>query len=285
MSNRLERQNVLKVADSNVLQTDILAEFLARPHHRVVLPDYVSMEAYKGDTLKSIQQSMRVLARRPRQVIVLKGTEEVCGLKGRASGLHRRMIDINQTRSFPEYCRNLKEAERGDTALIDRLLHLGRSATSNIERVKNDAAGLIDIFHGIQGTYTNDDIRRLRKGERFTEEFLLRLRDNTLRTAVIMFRDHPKVNKIPQSAIEARNTLIFRFAICVQFLILEWISAGSQPVVKPVRLANDNVDMMIAAYATFFDGLITNDNKLIRIFELTSAALKGLYAAPVDPRP
>ena len=63
------------VIDSNQLQTSQFREFLSRsPSNLAVLPDFAAMEAYKGDSLKTIFKSMVVLADFPEQVIVLKGS-------------------------------------------------------------------------------------------------------------------------------------------------------------------------------------------------------------------
>ena len=129
----------------------------------------------------------------------------------------------------------------------------------------------------MQDIYSDKEIFRLRRNEPFTEDLCEKLRKNTLLTAAFMFRDHPKVNKLP-SAAEVQNTLIFRFALCMQLLVLHWISVGSQMNVKSERFVNDKVDMMIAAYGTFFDGVLTKDKKLLMIYEQASAALDGLFA-------
>ena len=77
-----------KVVDSNFLQSDELRDYLSKSAgNYVVLTDYAAMEAYKGDTLGTIYRSMEILADYPKQVIVLKGTQVVCGLRGRGAGL------------------------------------------------------------------------------------------------------------------------------------------------------------------------------------------------------
>ena len=267
---------MLKVADSNILQTTDLAVYLAKPQYQVVLPDYVSMEAYKGDTLKSIQKSMSVLSLHPRQVVILKGTQEICMMRGRNAGLQRRMIDLKQTRNFPKYCRDLEAAKRGDKAVISRLLDLGKTASSNINQIHLDAVSLVSSFRDIQDTYSEEDIRCLRRNKPFADGFCEKLLENTLLTAALLFKAHPKVNKLPSEA-EVRNTLIFRFALCMQLLILNWIANGGQISVKAEKLVNDKVDMMLAAYGTFFDGVLTNDKKLLMIYEQACAALNGLF--------
>src|SRR5882724_9776874 len=106
------------VVDSNFLQSDRLRAYLSKsPAHIAVLTDYAAMEAHKADTLETLYRSMAILGEFPRQVIVLKGTQAVCGLSGRASGLQRRMIHQEQTQGFAEYCRHLAAARRGDLSI------------------------------------------------------------------------------------------------------------------------------------------------------------------------
>ena len=128
-----------KVIDSNMLQSEVLRTYLSHSKENcAVLTDYAAMEAYKGDTLQSIYKSMEILATRPKQVIVLKGTQAICGLRGRKSGLQRRMIDESQTRGFEEYCRDLRTARNGSRALEQNLLAHGREANSHMEQILVD---------------------------------------------------------------------------------------------------------------------------------------------------
>jgi hypothetical protein len=93
-----------KVIDSNQLQAEALRTYLAASRaNYAVLTDYAAMEAYKGDTLSSIYKSMRILSGFPSQVIVLKGTRVVCGIRGRAAGLQRRLIDGERTTEFAKF--------------------------------------------------------------------------------------------------------------------------------------------------------------------------------------
>src|ERR1700730_8532175 len=94
-----------KVVDSNCLQSEALKAYLsASAGNYVVLTDYAAMEAYKGDTLKSIYRSMEILAQHPQQVVVLRGTQDICALNGRTAASLKPLIDEAQTRDFSEYC-------------------------------------------------------------------------------------------------------------------------------------------------------------------------------------
>ena len=148
-----------KVVDSNFLQSDGLRDYLSKSATNfVVLTDYAAMEAYKGDTLASIFRSMDILAQYPKQVIVLKGTQIVCGLRGRNKGLQRRLIDEKQTREFSSYCKDLLAAQHGNVHLENSILKLGREATVHMDRMLADVADLPGALSEVAGNYTDVEV-------------------------------------------------------------------------------------------------------------------------------
>jgi hypothetical protein len=78
--------------------------------NHVVLTDYASMEAYKGDA-QVIYRSMRILSAYPKQVIILKSTRDVCSLSAQQTASPENLIDHDQTQGFPTFCRNLAKAQ------------------------------------------------------------------------------------------------------------------------------------------------------------------------------
>ena len=265
-----------KVVDSNHLQSDRLHKYLSKTTKNcVVLTDYAAMEAYKGDTLASIYRSMEILSRYPKQVIVLKGTQTVCGLRGRRAGLQRRLIDGRQTQGFGKYCRDLLAAERGDVSRQKAILDHGHAATAHMERILADVADLPDALRGVADIFTDAEIRILRKGSDLTDEIVDKFVQNVLHLAAVLFSDHPGVTNLPD-ATELPNTFIFRCALCVQLLVFNWTSVGGPHGVKPKKMRNDIVDINFAAYASFFDGLLTEDKKLKNIYHEASHLLPML---------
>ena len=97
--------------------------------------------------------------------------------------------------------------------------------------------------------------------------------------AGIYFQGHPQATKRP-SVKELPNTLIFRIALCDYLLMLSWISEGSPQFIKSKKMLNDAVDVNFAALATFFDGILSLDKKLNRIYARASYFLKGISATP-----
>jgi len=270
---------VQKVVDSNFLQCNELISYLSRSKdNKIVLTDYASMEAYKNNTLISIYKSMTTPCRFPKQVVILKTTGVVCGLSGRASGLRRRLIDERQTRGFSEFCGHLSAAKAGDLFLRNQLLEHGRVATAQMARVLADVPNLPQVFHEMSKSYGGEEISILRHGARLTDTIFQKLINNVLYLAAIFFANHPYVNRRPNFD-ELINTFIFRFPLCGNLLMLNWVSEGSQMTVRPDKLRNDLVDLNFAVFATFFYGLLSADKKLRGIHKKASDLLAVIAKA------
>jgi hypothetical protein len=270
-----------KVVDSNFLQSNGLREYLATSSDNcAVLTDYAAMEAYKGDTLVSIYRSMEILADYPRQVVVLKGTQTVCGLKAvLGPEQQRQLIDDDQTSGFAEYCTSLSAAKAGDMCFQEQLLIHGREATAHMERMLADAPTFARGIDGITDIFTATELRALRTRAAFTHAMLEKITKGILTLAAFLFSDHPGITRLPDAA-DLPGTFIFRTALCGYLLAVRWIEVGGASKVNPERMRNDLVDINFAAYATYFDGLLTADKKLDNIYQDAVYLLGALFVAP-----
>jgi hypothetical protein len=206
------------LVDSNFLQSDGLRAYLSKsPSYIAVITDYAAMEAYKADTLEMLYRSMAILAEFPRQVIVLKGTQAVCGLSGRAAGLQRRLIDQEQTRGFAQYCRHLAAARRGDLSLQAQLLEHARQARLHMERILRDVQDFGGAVEAIGNLFNNNELHIIRKGERYTRDMAAKMMQQILMIARVLFDRHPQARKLPP-AHELPNTFLFRTALCMYLL-------------------------------------------------------------------
>jgi hypothetical protein len=96
-----------KVVDTNYLKSAELKEYLAEPGNQIVIPDLVLMERLRGGDLESICQQLELLMQHPKQVVVLKTTHAVAGLrKRRRRRLQRRLIDKEQTLGLRNFVRS-----------------------------------------------------------------------------------------------------------------------------------------------------------------------------------
>jgi len=70
-----------KVIDQNYLRepNESLRRYLSKGN-QVVLTDFACMESYKGNSLINLERSQEIISKYPKQVIILKSTQEVISL-------------------------------------------------------------------------------------------------------------------------------------------------------------------------------------------------------------
>jgi hypothetical protein len=264
------------VVDSNALQSPLLRDYLSKSiANFAVLTDYASMEAYKDNTLVSIFSSMAILADFPRQVIVLKATGVVCGLRGREPGLQRRLINREQTRGFPKYCDHLLAANSGNISLRKQLCLLGRAADAQMVRMLADAVNIPESVEQIANAFTEAELKIIRTGLPFSEKLGLKIQRNIGELAKSLFSKHPHP-PVVRTVDEVPNTFLFRSALCSFLWALDWISTGGPKGVKTERIRNDLVDVTFATFATYFDGLLSMDEKPCRIYRQAAFLLESM---------
>jgi len=96
--------------------------------------------------------------------------------------------------------------------------------------------------------------------EPMSDEFWRRFVDDVFDTSVGFYRQNPDLP--PPDPDSIFNTLIFRYCICSFVCAIDWIGKGGYETVLDAKLMNDYTDMAYAAYATYYDGLLTEDRKL-----------------------
>lgn len=266
-----------KIIDANFFRDTALVNYLkSNKENIVVFSDYACMEAYKGNAIKNISKSIEIVSKFPDQVVILKSTRNVIKLTLLDNRLEL-LEDADQTREFKIFCLGVERAVQGDVVLSNQILGNGKIASDHFDRMRKDALLVAQGIKGFTKSYKPEHIVALKKKEELKTEVIDKIIKDIMRLAVTLFRNHPDVQRIPKFP-QVRNSYIFRFAISAYLLNLRWISDGGIENVSLDRLRNDVVDMGYVTYATFFDGLLTKDNKMEEIYQETCFILK--YAFP-----
>lgn len=256
------------IIDSNVMQSEILRNYLsASENNYAVINDYASMEAYKGNTLTSIFRSMEILSEFPKQIIVLKTTGAICALYGRKQGLQRRLINERQTNDFPTFCRRLSQAQAGDLYIQRQILESGQVANYQMERILMSAPIMPDGINELRKTFSPEELKIIRLNKPFSISLIRKAMQFIIDLTFITMERHPSPPPKIKNIIELQNTFLFRHAIMSFVWSLEWIAQGGADNLRPDKMRNDLVDLIFATYATYFDGLLSNDKKANRIYQ------------------
>jgi hypothetical protein len=142
-----------------------------------------------------------------------------------------------------------------------------------------DTGKVLSGFDAAANVYSRDELKIIRNGSRCTQRMGDKIIHNFMLLAMCLFKQHQKVAEIPTGP-EVRNTFIFRYALCAYVLALEWISVGGAAKKKSEKIRNDLVDVIFATFATYFDGLLTADKKLQKIYATTEFLLREVLVMP-----
>ncbi len=150
-----------------------------------------------------------------------------------------------------------------------------------MERMFIDAKKFSEGLQEISKLFKSGELRIIRTFSPYTQEMRRKFEEHIVVSAAFMFKDHPRVFKRPNSR-ELPNTFIFRVALCMHLLAHRWISVGGAEKVKPAKIRNDLVDLSFAAYATYFDGILSDDEKVNAIYSDAVWMLKHVFVSAVN---
>jgi hypothetical protein len=264
------------VIDTNMLQSGDLDSYLsANLKNFAVLPDHTSMEVYKSGTLPGVFESMAILSRFPQQVIVLKSTRLACGLAGSAKAARALLIDRDQTALFAQFCERVELARLGSTTWQRALLKRVAAARTDMDTFHVSIQSIASARKEIAALYSESERRAIRTNGPIPTALKEKFMGNIMHLARAMLIAHPEVKRLPDFD-NLSSRYLLRFALCIQIWILEWIATGSPDVVKHEKITNDLLDLHIATCATYFDGLLSKDEKLSRIYAKAQFMLNQL---------
>ncbi|PRW84024.1 hypothetical protein C7A11_28050 [Pseudomonas simiae] len=264
------------VLDTNQFKSPRLNAFLSKSaKNRVVLFDYSAMEMYKAGGIAAILEQMEILGRFSDQVIVLKDTMSVCAQRGRRAGLQRRLIDKKHTNIFRGFVSALEEARAGDEKKIKQVEAHKNSSAAQMLRVLDDAATMGLAFPKLLENYSKEERARIKGGDLYSSDIVNKIMDEVLSISAMVLHQHPSVRYWP-SFEELPYTFIFRLVFCTYLLALDRAVVGLPSNIRPESIRNDLIDMYFVAYGTFFDGVMSSDRRVNRIYEQVDLLLKGL---------
>jgi hypothetical protein len=162
---------VKKVIDANYFQDPALEGYLrASERNKVVLPDCACMETYKGDPIKNVCRSIRIISRYPKQVILLKSTREIIMLQNSSKTSRRYLEDLDQTKGFRKFCANVERAAQGHSGFEAEIRRFGEEATRHFNSVSQDAVGPVQAIRAIEQSFQREDLHLLRRRKGISHE-------------------------------------------------------------------------------------------------------------------
>lgn len=262
------------VIDSNRMRKpELLAYLMLSPDHKAVISDYSAIESYKAESVRSVIEHFKIVSSFPKQIIILKGTHEVGSLDPRAGPMAERMVDLGQTAQFPTFSLAMAMAYDGDPLVIDQIRERRKWALDQLNSMV-DRVDSREVMAIIRRVFTTDQWKTFARGEAFTPKMQGLLHAAILLTAEAFAEGHPMGMELPD-APDLHQHFVFRLAVCHVIHLMNL--AGTGAVTRNAKQAlNDRVDVFHATYATYFNGLMTSDERAGQTHNHARAALRSL---------
>lgn len=269
-----------RIVDANAMRIAELLEpfLLADVKNRVLVTDFCAMEAYKGSAEVTLLKSLSVLRRFPGQVAVLRGTQQVVALTSAAALEPQTLIDVEQSAEFSQFCGDVERAIGGDTLLPAELRAHATVSNGYLARLRDEAAGIGSAILQMQAELPSATLKRLRRSESPTHDDADVFIHGMLTIAGEFFLKHAGIGFRPSPELLSQSFLL-RFAVASYLLSLHWIRRGGITHAPEGTLANDIVDMNYVAYSTYFDGILSRDQKLLEIYQETAWYVREVFGA------
>ena len=232
---------------------------------------------FYGDADVNFRRSLAIISRFPRQVIILKSNAKISQNMPRARGLQKRLQDESKTRDFVRFCRIFSQDGVPSSYLRQNITDYGLSASEWRERFTRQTLSIREGIRNLEKQITSDDLKALRSGQLASPAFTEQAVRNIMGVTALHFRNVVRADPMPDSD-QALFTFPFRYAVCTYALSLKWVIDGGYANAAQPKLRNDYIDMTYAAYATFFDGLMTRDTKLRQVYAASCWILANVFA-------
>jgi len=268
------------VLDSNCLQTRQLEDYLRKsPSNKVVIITAATVEAYKNNYEKGLPRSFEILSKYTSQVLVAKNDQSVVSIHGRTSGLQRRFISKTDTENFSIFVEGVKLLPSVRAlGLTDRIRYQkAKEVKEYLSRINADVEKFKEAISIRSCRYSKSDIETYRMGGTPSKEFIRQVSVEVIALVEHMAESLESKHNLPRAKGQVSNHFIFRLALANHLLVLDWIANGGAKDVKPDKLVNDVMDTHFITYATYFNGLMTQDTKPKRLLQSLRWWLENVF--------
>jgi hypothetical protein len=239
----------------------------------IVLTDFALGEVCNGANIGGLKWSFKVLAEFPAQVEVLKPTPLICRLQPGRETLHERFTDDLESNKFRAFLHNLFTNAEGIEGTIAKK---AEQAHQQFSLLADAGEGIRNDIQGQLAELPKEGLKKLRGENRVTAEMANALVRSVVYNTKNLMREYSGFSEEinPRDAV---YSFPLRFVLANYVLGLHWGIKGGVGGVAPVKLRNDVTDMTYVAYATLYDGLVTNDGKMAELYQRARSLLPKLF--------
>lgn len=261
------------IIDTNRLRSEELWAFLAMsPDNRAVLTDYVMMEIMKPGRPEGVQGAFSILGQFPGQILALKGTGVVSSLAPDEVALPEAMICLDETAAIPDFLEQLQHAGNGER--IDPALEARTGwAVGHMAVMEDGFVGMDVAIAEFTAPFTAAELRVIRQArDPFTPAMTSKFWELIVSMAMAIFAAKPELT--PPSLAQRPYHYVFRNSLCYAAYMMSLVRVGGRPR-RADRARNDAIDVLLATYGTYFDGVMSADALTNETFVFAHEVLKA----------
>ena len=262
------------VIDSNMLQSDELRDYLhSSAHNFAVLPDLAWYEIYKQETLDGLRYGLSVVGEHPDQAILLRSGHHIAQLHPDVAEDVSHMVWERPLGDIRHSAYLVRSDAPLDTEAQGQLGALWAWARTLRPSLIEGAVDLVESFPEMQmQLFDRREIRIIRTSGKYTEQMIVKIFGAAIQIWETLAQGYElSTEGLSEEAIS--RTYLFRVGLGLIMYLLWWIRGGSQRIVRIDRASNDFVDLSFAVYATYFDGLMSRDDKALWVHQNLVSAI------------
>lgn len=258
---------MIKIVDAGCLRDEKVEAYLNNDvNNLLAFTDYSCMEALKGGTLYNIKKSLKVVSEYSNQIVILKSSSEIMRVDYNLMDFRKAFIDEKQTLSFPEFCIEVSRADNSDAEFTKDLLERSRDATKFLESLASSAVLLLQAITSYNQELDKEFLKYIRTDEKWTiNEY-----QYACTQVFELYKTSFRKNIFETQSPEIENFLdhfLFRHSLSNFLLVLKWLIDHGWKSYPAENMRNDGVDMFYVTFATYYDGVLSNDKKVTSIYQ------------------
>lgn len=272
---------MLILVDNNFADREGMRAYLGTARsNRAAVPSTVFEEWFKAESPETPRRIQQIACAYPDQIFVLKHTRDLLHMDGNPAGMLFKLIDRQQTRDFEPYCQTVVNAPMSPELEAHFAMHR-TNARAHVDALLPEARKMMRLFETWDREFTPAQIRSLRgivgSGRRLSPELQKLTVEKAFKLGGGLFVAHGVDRaKIPSTLAEMANLLAVRYGFMTVALYVHMRSASSMAPTNDKRVLNQLMDLKIAAQATYFDGFMTNEKDLDRIYQIGLGIVRAL---------
>ena len=273
----IDQRNMLqkKLIDQNYLRepNEKLHHYLSKGNF-VIFSDFTRMECAKGKSIINLKRSLEIVSKYTYQVLMLKDTKTIVFSTYKAlKNIRNFIIDKQQSADFQNFCTQVHEANGKPSFVTAYLEKMGSQANSYIKERYKYTQMILDSINPIKDSFNSTELKQIRNNQPYSKDLLKKIIKNIMIVTAMLMSSNNIKNKEFRIII---NSYLFRYSAASFFLTLKWISDGGIEQIDMDNFQNDIIDLSYSVYGTYFDGVLSNDNKLMEIYTKLDFFLKHL---------